>query len=122
MPKNKRLESSDESSDSSGPHDKTPPKKQAKSEPSKGSSKSSGSSSSKAKSSDDGGDKKFQLDKNRYVTVREFRGKVLIDIREYYMNSDGEEKPGKKGISLNAGQWNKLKTLVEDIDSAVAEM
>lgn len=33
----------------------------------------------------------------RYVSVRDFKGKVLIDIREYWMNPDGEMKPGKKG-------------------------
>lgn len=33
----------------------------------------------------------------RYVSVRDFKGKVLIDIREYWMNQDGDMKPGKKG-------------------------
>jgi len=33
----------------------------------------------------------------RYVSVRDFKGKVLVDIREYWMNQDGEMKPGKKG-------------------------
>lgn len=38
----------------------------------------------------------------RYVSVRDFKGKVLIDIREYWMNQDGEMKPGKKGnLSLS---------------------
>lgn len=36
----------------------------------------------------------------RYVSVRDFKGKVLIDIREYWMNQDGEMKPGKKGNLL----------------------
>lgn len=38
-----------------------------------------------------------QIGKMRYVSVRDFKGKVLIDIREYWMNQDGEMKPGKKG-------------------------
>ncbi len=29
--------------------------------------------------------------------INEFRGKKLIDIREYYMADDGTEKPGRKG-------------------------
>ena len=33
--------------------------------------------------------------------MRDFKGKVLVDIREYWMNQDGEMKPGKKGIPLH---------------------
>lgn len=33
----------------------------------------------------------------RYVSIRDFKGKVLIDIREYWMDQAGEMKPGKKG-------------------------
>lgn len=36
------------------------------------------------------------LEKNRFVKVREYRGSVYIDIREYY-ESDGDLKPAKKG-------------------------
>lgn len=39
----------------------------------------------------------FQIGKMRYVSVRDFKGKVLIDIREYWMDQAGEMKPGKKG-------------------------
>jgi len=36
----------------------------------------------------------------RYVSVRDFKGKVLIDIREYWMDQEGEMKPGRKGRCL----------------------
>lgn len=36
----------------------------------------------------------------RYVSVRDFKGKVLIDIREYWMDQEGEMKPGRKGNLL----------------------
>lgn len=39
----------------------------------------------------------WQIGKMRYVSVRDFKGKVLIDIREYWMDQAGEMKPGKKG-------------------------
>lgn len=38
-----------------------------------------------------------KIGKMRYVSVREFKGKVLIDIREYWMDQEGEMKPGRKG-------------------------
>jgi len=38
------------------------------------------------------------LDKNRFVKVRDFRGKLFIDIREFY-EKNGEMLPGKKGIN-----------------------
>lgn len=43
----------------------------------------------------------LQIGKMRYVSVRDFKGKVLIDIREYWMNQDGEMKPGKKGNPIS---------------------
>ena len=47
--------------------------------------------------------------------MSEFRGKPYINIREYY-DDKGVEKPGKKGISLASDQWDKLKSLMDQID------
>lgn len=62
----------------------------------------------------------FDLGKNRKVTVREFKGKTLIDIREFY-NKDGKELPGKKGIALSGEQWRKLLDYADEINEAVAK-
>lgn len=51
--------------------------------------------------------------------MREFRGKVYVDIREFYTDSNGDLKPGKKGISLTAPQYQKLKGLLSEIDDAL---
>lgn len=48
------------------------------------------------------------------MDVREFKGMILIDIREYYETADGEMKPGKKGIALNPAQW-EVRTLIEPL-------
>ncbi|KAL3866330.1 hypothetical protein ACJMK2_043637 [Sinanodonta woodiana] len=108
MPKSKEFVSSSESDSEPKPKKKKPVEKKVekKEEKSKG-----GASSGPEEHS-------FQLAKNRFVTVSEFRGKVLVGIREYY-DADGEMKPGKKGISLNLEQWKKLKEQVDDIDEVV---
>jgi hypothetical protein len=49
------------------------------------------------------GDKYIDLGKKKRAVVRSFKGMALIDIREYY-GADGDEKPGKKGISLTPDQ------------------
>lgn len=65
----------------------------------------------------------FELSGKRRVTVRKFRSSVLIDIREYYEDkASGEDRPGKKGISLTKEQYEKLKELLPEIDAAVKNM
>ena len=49
------------------------------------------------------GDKYIELGKKKRATVRSFKGTPLVDIREFY-GADGDEKPGKKGISLTLEQ------------------
>ncbi|XP_047448996.1 activated RNA polymerase II transcriptional coactivator p15-like [Mugil cephalus] len=122
MPKSKEVLSSTSGSDSDSEVEtkakrKKPsaPEKPAKKPKSGESSKPGGSS----KGSSSGDDNMFQIGKMRYVSVRDFKGKVLIDIREYWMNQDGEMKPGKKGISLNPEQWNQLKDQISEIDDAI---
>ncbi|RZC94426.1 hypothetical protein C5167_026157 [Papaver somniferum] len=60
-----------------------------------------------------------EISRNRRVSVRNWQGKVVVDIREFYVK-DGQEFPGKKGISLSMDQWNILRDHVEEIDKAVA--
>uniref|UniRef100_H2ZF47 Activated RNA polymerase II transcriptional coactivator p15 n=1 Tax=Ciona savignyi TaxID=51511 RepID=H2ZF47_CIOSA len=64
---------------------------------------------------------KILLGKMKFVDVRTFNGKVLIDIREHYQK-DGEIKPGRKGISLSTEQWEKLKMSMEEVDSRIQQL
>ncbi|KAM9455557.1 SUB1 regulator of transcription a isoform 1-T2 [Clarias gariepinus] len=123
MPKSKEVISSTSSSDSDSEADtKAKRKKQMIEKPAKKQKSGESSRASGASKSSGGGNKKdnmFQIGKMRYVSVREFKGKVLIDIREYWNDQEGEMKPGKKGISLNPEQWTQLKEQIDDIDDAL---
>ena len=44
---------------------------------------------------DANGDRYWEISKMRRVTISSFRGKTLVNIREYY-EKDGQELPGKK--------------------------
>ncbi|MBN3292698.1 TCP4 polymerase, partial [Polypterus senegalus] len=113
---------SSSSSDSDSDSEVEKKAKRKKPTPEKPAKKQKSGESSKAgasKSSSDKNDNMFQIGKMRFVSVRDFKGRVLIDIREYWMDQEGEMKPGKKGISLNPEQWNQLKEQISEIDEAV---
>ncbi|RSH82738.1 uncharacterized protein EHS24_007732 [Apiotrichum porosum] len=76
----------------------------------------------KGKSQTTGGDQYLSLGNMRRLTVSDFKGEMRIDIREFYADKDsGEEKPGKKGISLSAAQWDMLKTNIHLVDKMVKD-
>jgi hypothetical protein len=50
------------------------------------------------------------------VTAKTYKGKMLIDIREYYKDKDDSLKPGKKGISLNIEEFRKLCEIADEIN------
>uniref|UniRef100_A0A8U7NDJ5 Activated RNA polymerase II transcriptional coactivator p15 n=4 Tax=Corvidae TaxID=28725 RepID=A0A8U7NDJ5_CORMO len=126
MPKSKELVSSSSSaSDSDSEVDKKAKRKKQVTPEKTVKKQKTGESSKGAASSKQSGNRDenmFQIGKMRYVSVRDFKGKVLIDIREYWMDQEGEMKPGRKGISLNPEQWNQLKEQISDIDDAVRKL
>ncbi|KAI0768418.1 transcriptional Coactivator p15-domain-containing protein [Irpex lacteus] len=70
---------------------------------------------------DETGNKYLELGKKRRATVSSFKGAVFLNIREYYDAGSGDLRPGKKGISLSAEQWNVLKDNAEIIDTLFAK-
>ncbi|GAA5833795.1 hypothetical protein JCM9279_001627 [Rhodotorula babjevae] len=70
---------------------------------------------------DDGGNSYVDLGANKRVVVSDFKGKTLVQIREYY-NDNGEWKPGKKGIALPVDAWDRLKKAVGTIDTAIDDL
>lgn len=61
------------------------------------------------------------LQGKKLVKIREFKGKVYVDIREFY-EKNGELLPGKKGISLTPDMWRKLLSLGDEINEAISTM
>jgi hypothetical protein len=65
----------------------------------------------------------IHLDNKKRLTLRKFKGKLLIDIREYYYDKmEGTFKPGKKGIALNKENWDNIKKHISDIDEGIENM
>ncbi|KAF3902538.1 hypothetical protein ABW21_db0205369 [Orbilia brochopaga] len=74
-----------------------------------------------AKHTDDEGNAYWELGgKARRVTVSEFKGSVLVSVREYY-EKDGKFFPGKKGISMSLDQFNQLVKVLPAIEQAIGQ-
>ncbi|KAL4903740.1 hypothetical protein BDW74DRAFT_38956 [Aspergillus multicolor] len=99
--------------------DEPPRTKKSKANPSKiaGFGSPRGNMTSKK---DSNGDTYWEISKMRRVTISSFRGKAMVSIREYY-EKNGEELPGKKGISLPIDQFSALLTLLPGIEIALQE-
>ncbi|OQS03591.1 hypothetical protein THRCLA_04092 [Thraustotheca clavata] len=63
----------------------------------------------------------FAISPKRRITIRKFKGKMLVDIREFY-DSDGSMKPGNKGISLTKEQWRVVVDKADEIAEAMASV
>jgi len=113
-------------SEDSGPKDRNPPKKdkkraklsspdpvekgtKAKDEKGKKDKKDPAAKRKKEESDEDDDDVggKIPLGSKKFISISEFRGKKLVDVREWY-GDDDDLKPGKKGISLSKDQFEKL--------------
>jgi hypothetical protein len=49
-----------------------------------------------------------------YITKSYFKDKEYYDIRKYFINEKGQEIATKKGLMLNAEEWEKVCTLMLD--------
>ncbi|XP_015118051.1 activated RNA polymerase II transcriptional coactivator p15 [Diachasma alloeum] len=117
MPKNKDYSSSDASSHSSSEDEK--PKKKQRTEKSKDKEETA-ESSKKTKGSSKANEEEphWELGNNKRVTVRHFKGKLYVDIREYY-EKEGEMKPTKKGVSMGLPQFTELMTIINEVEDVV---
>ncbi|OAX82642.1 hypothetical protein ACJ72_03004 [Emergomyces africanus] len=72
------------------------------------------------KSIDSNGDIYWNISRLRRLTVSSFKGRTMVSVREYY-EKDGQELPGKKGISMPLEQFNTLILLLPDVEEVVKE-
>ncbi|XP_011197967.1 RNA polymerase II transcriptional coactivator [Bactrocera dorsalis] len=116
MPKAKKRTDSSSSSDS-GPDDRNvPPVKKSKAS----TDKTGSGSSNKDTNSSENPNGPWTIEKLRQVRINEFKGRKMVDIREYY-EKNGDLLPGKKGISLSPYQWKKLLELAPEVNKALGD-
>ena len=69
----------------------------------------------------------FTISKNkkgneRRVTVKKLKGRVLVDMREFYTDQSGKLKPGRKGICFTKQQFETVVSQLGDITAAIESM
>ena len=57
---------------------------------------------------------------NHMVTVTPFMGKVNVYILQFYVNGNGEMKPGKSGITLELEEFEELVKLIPKVQDSIA--
>ena len=61
----------------------------------------------------------YALGSMRFANVSEFKGKKLVNIREYFTGKDGKPAPGKKGISLSIEQFKELVKVIPQLEGEI---
>ena len=63
----------------------------------------------------------LQLNNKKKVEVKNFRGSVLIDLREYFYK-ENQWLPTKKGLSITKDIWDKFKAIIPHVDLAIKKI
>jgi hypothetical protein len=67
----------------------------------------------------------LRMNKTRQInaSVQKFKGKIRLDIREFYFNDEKDEFfPTKKGVPLELDDVNKLIEVLPLIQEAIKEL
>ncbi|OJD22428.1 hypothetical protein ACJ73_06226 [Blastomyces percursus] len=72
------------------------------------------------KNIDSNGDIYWKISRLRRLTVSSFKGRTMVSVREYY-EKDGQELPGKKGISMPLEQFNTMVQLLPNVEAVIKE-
>ena len=55
------------------------------------------------------------------VSLTEFKGHQLIDLRVYYTSPDGEPRPTKKGLAISVGLYPELKEALVKLEQVLKD-
>ena len=55
------------------------------------------------------------------VSLREFRGRKLVDVRVYYTDDEGEYRPTRKGISLSVDGYLDFRNAGARLDKVLRD-
>ncbi|KAI0474430.1 transcriptional Coactivator p15-domain-containing protein [Xylaria cf. heliscus] len=92
------------------------PSKKAKTKTTATATTTSTSTAEGSSGKDGEGNSFWPLGTTRRITIQNFKGKNYVNIREYY-ETNGELRPGKKGIMLPLEQYNALLTAIPAINA-----
>jgi hypothetical protein len=59
----------------------------------------------------------FDLGNKKFVSVRDYKGKTLVDLRTFYLDDNRDLQPGNKGITLSPENWKSLLTFLPEIEN-----
>lgn len=55
------------------------------------------------------------------VSITEFRGRKLIDLRVYYTDDEGEYRPTRKGISISVDGYPEFRNAIARLDKVLLD-
>lgn len=56
------------------------------------------------------------------VQLVEHNGELKVDVRTYFLPSDFDWKPTRKGISIDVDSWPEMKRLMDALDAEVQKL
>jgi len=55
------------------------------------------------------------------VSITEFRGRKLIDLRVYYTDDEGEYRPTRKGIAISVDGYPEFRNAIARLDKVLLD-
>jgi hypothetical protein len=68
--------------------------------------------------------KDIEKNKNEIIriSIDEYKGEKLLNIRVFYKNKEGHWAPTKKGIAIRLEQFSSLKRVLDEIEDILNDL